>query len=51
MLNFADYVAPQADQHQIKIDHVVLQPLWCFVVFFVVILVFFQVVFTIAASL
>lgn len=51
VLNAADYVAPQADQRTVRIDQVVLHPLWGSVVFFVVMFAFFQVVFTAAAPL
>ncbi|KAA8969203.1 ferrous iron transporter B [Mycobacterium sp.] len=51
VLEAADYVAPQPDQRTHRIDRLILHPLWGTVIFFAVMFVFFQLVFTVAAPL
>jgi ferrous iron transport protein B len=51
VLDAADYVAPQPDRCTSRIDRCVLHPLWGTAIFFAVMFVFFQVVFTVAQPL
>ena len=48
VLAAASYQAPQLDERTRKIDNVLLHPLWGSVIFFVVMFLFFQVIFTVA---
>jgi ferrous iron transport protein B len=49
VLAAAQYRAPEADQRSIRIDRVLLHPIWGSLIFITVMFVFFQVVFTVAA--
>jgi len=51
VLQAADYVPPQPDARTHRIDRLILHPLWGTVIFFTVMFVFFQIVFTVAAPL
>lgn len=51
VLAAAEYAAPQPDLRTGRIDAVILHPIWGLAVFFAVMFVFFQVIFTVAAPL